>query len=175
MLAQAYFCDTAPAKYNSSISMVCSRGCQIACLIFHSHLPHHSVPSTTSIMESVEWRMPKGATCYPSPPSMWVLGSIWSFPPPWPISLPGKIFPSSSELLFMRQVPNVTDNPSSSLLFLSNFHLFNIYFWLSWISVAAHGLSLVDSSRDYSLVAVLELFHCCGFPYYRAQAVGRWA
>ena len=100
--------------------------------------------------------MPKGATCYPSPPSMWVLGSVWSFPPPWPVSLPGKIFPTLSEFLFMRQGPNVTDNPSSSLLFWSNFHLFNIYFWLSWISVAVHGLSLVASSRNYSLIALLS-------------------
>ena len=122
------------------------------------HLPHDSVPFATSILESVEWRMPKDATCYPSPPSMWVSGSVWSFPDPWPVSLPGKIFPTSSEFLFMRQGPNVTDNPSSSLLFWSNFHLFNIYFWPSWISVAAHRLTLVASSRDDSLIAVLELF-----------------
>ena len=36
------------------------------------------------------------------------------------------------------------------------FHLF-IYFWLQWVSVAAHGLSLVVASRGYSLL------RCTGF------------
>ena len=32
------------------------------------------------------------------------------------------------------------------------------YFWLCWVFVAAHRLSLVVASRDYSLIAVRGLF-----------------
>ena len=32
-----------------------------------------------------------------------------------------------------------------------------IYFWLHWVFVAAHGLSLVVASGDYSLVVVCGL------------------
>ena len=32
-----------------------------------------------------------------------------------------------------------------------------IYFWLRWVFVAAHGLSLVAASRGYSSVAVRRL------------------
>ena len=35
--------------------------------------------------------------------------------------------------------------------FLKNFYLF-IYFWLSWVFVAVHGLSLVAVSGGYSLL-----------------------
>ena len=40
-----------------------------------------------------------------------------------------------------------------------------IYFWLRWVFIAAHGLSLVVVSEDYSLVVVLKLLtamasHC---------------
>ena len=37
-----------------------------------------------------------------------------------------------------------------------NFCLF-IYFWLPWVSVTAHRLSLVAASRGYSLVVVASL------------------
>ena len=36
---------------------------------------------------------------------------------------------------------------------LGNFYLF-IYFWLSWVFLAMHGLSLVAVPGGYSLVAV---------------------
>ena len=38
------------------------------------------------------------------------------------------------------------------LFFLIFIYVF-IYFWLHWVFVAAHGLSLVVASRGYSLVA----------------------
>ena len=47
------------------------------------------------------------------------------------------------------------------LLYISNF----IYFWLYWVFVTVHGLSLAVASRSYSLVAVHRLlivgFSCC--------------
>ena len=44
--------------------------------------------------------------------------------------------------------------PSSSLLtFCLTFKLLLIYFWLCWVFIAVHRLSLVAASGGYSLVA----------------------
>ena len=63
-------------------------------------------------------------------------------------------------------------------------YFYFIYFWLHWVFVAAHGLSLVAVSEGYSslrcagLVAVASLvaewlwLHCSGFSCCRAQALG---
>ena len=45
--------------------------------------------------------------------------------------------------------------------FKINLFIFIYLFWLCWVFVAAHGLSLIVASRGYS---------CC-----RAQALGAWA
>ena len=42
-------------------------------------------------------------------------------------------------------------------LFLINLFIL-FFFWLRWVFVAAHGLSLVAASRGYSLL------RCAGFP-----------
>ena len=47
------------------------------------------------------------------------------------------------------------------------------FFWLYWVFVTAHGLSLVEVRRDYSLVAA-QLSHCGGFSCCGAQALGTW-
>ena len=47
-----------------------------------------------------------------------------------------------------------------------------IYFWLRWVFVAAHGLSLVAVSRRYSLLQRAG-FHCGGFSCCGAQALER--
>ena len=39
----------------------------------------------------------------------------------------------------------------NGIFFIVIIYLF-IYFWLRWIFIAAHGLSLVVESRDYSLL-----------------------
>ena len=36
----------------------------------------------------------------------------------------------------------------------------NIYFWLLWAFLGAHGLSLVVESRGYSLAVVCQLSSC---------------
>ena len=47
------------------------------------------------------------------------------------------------------------------------------FFWLYWVFVTVHGLSLFEVRREYSLVAV-QLSHCAGFPCCGAQALGTW-
>ena len=45
-----------------------------------------------------------------------------------------------------------------------NFYFVNfIYFWLCWVFVAAHGLSLVVASRGHSLVVVCRLLIAVAF------------
>ena len=46
-----------------------------------------------------------------------------------------------------------------------------IYFWLCWVFVIAHGLSLVAVSRAYSSCGAWAS-HCGGFACCRAQALG---
>ena len=58
------------------------------------------------------------------------------------------------------------------LRFQSHFS-FVIYFWLCWVFISAHRLSLVKVSRDYSWLQVGA--HCGGFSYCGAHALGTWA
>ena len=52
------------------------------------------------------------------------------------------------------------------------FNLFNLfYFWLCWVFIAVHGLSLVAVSGGYSSCGV-RASHCSGFSCCRAQALG---
>ena len=44
-----------------------------------------------------------------------------------------------------------------TLFFIYLFIILFIYFWLCWVFVAAHGLSLVVASRGYSSVVVHRL------------------
>ena len=45
--------------------------------------------------------------------------------------------------------------PAKSLIGIGIYiYILLIYFWLHWVFIAAHGLSLVAVSRGYSLVAV---------------------
>ena len=46
-----------------------------------------------------------------------------------------------------------------------------IYFWLRWVFVVAHGLSLVAVGRDYSSCGA-RASRCGGFSCCRAQALG---
>ena len=46
-----------------------------------------------------------------------------------------------------------------------------IYFWLRWVFVAAHGLSLVAASGGYSSLRC-TCFSLCGFSCRGAQALG---
>ena len=39
---------------------------------------------------------------------------------------------------------------SDPLSFFKNYLLLFFYFWLCWVFIAVHGLSLVAASRDYS-------------------------
>ena len=55
------------------------------------------------------------------------------------------------------------------LFFKINLFIVFIYFWLHWVFTAAHGLSLVVTSRGYSSLRRTG-FSCCG-----AQALGAWA
>ena len=50
------------------------------------------------------------------------------------------------------------------------FQLINFYFWLHWVFVAAHGLSLAVTSRGYSLS--VQTSHCGSFPCCGARARG---
>ena len=55
---------------------------------------------------------------------------------------------------------------------------FSFFFLFPWVFMAAHGLSLVATSRDYSLAVVGGLLiavasHCSGFSCHRAQALDR--
>ena len=48
------------------------------------------------------------------------------------------------------------------------------YFWLHWVFVAAHGLSLV-AMRGATLCCGAGASHCYGFSCCRARALGAWA
>ena len=48
-----------------------------------------------------------------------------------------------------------------------------IYFWLRWVLVAVHGLSLVAASEGYSSLRCAAS-HCGGFSCGRARALGAW-
>ena len=50
--------------------------------------------------------------------------------------------------------------------------LFIFLFWLHWVFIAVHELSLVAASRDYFVVAVCRLLTAVGSRC-RAQALGR--
>ena len=63
--------------------------------------------------------------------------------------------------------------PRLSYFFLLKRYLF-IYFWLRWVFVAAHGLSLVTESAQTALGCSARASLCCGFSCYRAQALGAW-
>ena len=49
-----------------------------------------------------------------------------------------------------------------------------IYFWLRWVFVAAHGLSLVGRAGA-TLYCSARASHCGGFSCCGAQALGAWA
>ena len=57
-----------------------------------------------------------------------------------------------------------------SFLFIYKF----IYFWLHWVFIAAHGLSLVVVSRDYYLLWCVASY-CSGFSCCGTWALGAWA
>ena len=57
-----------------------------------------------------------------------------------------------------------------SFLFIHLFILF-IYFWLCWVFVAAHGLSLV-ARAGATLHCGARASHCSDFSCCRAQALG---
>ena len=50
--------------------------------------------------------------------------------------------------------------------FLFNKFIYFIYFWLRWVFIAVHGLSLVVASGGYSSL------QCAGFSCCRARALG---
>ena len=58
-----------------------------------------------------------------------------------------------------------------NILFYFFINLF-IYFCLRWVSVAAHGISLVAASGGYFSARAA---HCGGFSCCRAWALGMWA
>ena len=60
--------------------------------------------------------------------------------------------------------------------FIDFFFLINlfIYFWLSWVFVAAHRLSLVVASGA-TLRCGARASHCGGFSCCGARALGAWA
>ena len=72
--------------------------------------------------------------------------------------------------------PNLTDGK----VILGDFFFFKltfknfIYFWLRWVFVAAHGLSLVVVSGA-TLYCGARASHCSGFSCCRAWALGAWA
>ena len=60
------------------------------------------------------------------------------------------------------------------LIYLSFFKKIFIYFWLHWVFVAAHGLSLVVVSGGYPSLQCTAS-HCGGFSSCGAWALGTWA
>ena len=60
-----------------------------------------------------------------------------------------------------------------SSIILKNIYLL-IYFWLCWVFVAAHGLSVVVVNGDYSSCRAWAS-HYSGSSCCRAQALGAWA
>ena len=61
-----------------------------------------------------------------------------------------------------------------SLSFFLNLFSFFIYFWLCWVFIAVHGLSLAAASRGSSLLQCTQ-HHCSGFSCCGAQALGAQA
>ena len=51
------------------------------------------------------------------------------------------------------------------------FFLINLVFWLHWVFIAAHGLSLVVASGGYSSGGV-QASHCSGFSCCGVRALG---
>ena len=58
--------------------------------------------------------------------------------------------------------------------FMLNLFFFLIYFWLCWVFIAVHGLSVVVAS-GVSLHCGAWASHCSGFSCCRAQDLGAWA
>ena len=81
--------------------------------------------------------------------------------------------------MFKEELTPILDNGflkiewNISQLIFKKINLF-IYFWLRWVFVAAHGLSLVAASRA-TLRCGVHASHCVGFSCCRAQALGVWA
>ena len=65
------------------------------------------------------------------------------------------IFSSVSHVLFLPRSPK--DFSSNPVIFLKFIFILFIYFWLHWVFVAAHGLSLFAVCRGYSS------WRCVGF------------
>ena len=68
---------------------------------------------------------------------------------------------------------------SAYILYFNEFFFFNkfilfFYFWLPWVFIAAHRLSLVEVSGGYSRCGA-RASHCCGFFCCGAWALGAWA
>ena len=57
-------------------------------------------------------------------------------------------------------------------VFFFNYSINLIYFWLHWVFVAVHGLSLVVANRDYSLLRCTGFSCCSGFSCCGARALG---
>ena len=64
-------------------------------------------------------------------------------------------------------------NAATSFEALSHCGFF-FFFWLCWVFVAAHGLSLV-AVRGATLHCGARASHCSGFSCCRARALGAWA
>ena len=62
----------------------------------------------------------------------------------------------------------------SNLIFELFFCFYLLYFWVLWVFVVAHWLSLVVASRGYSSEDVAAP-HCSGFSCCRAQGLGTGA
>ena len=60
------------------------------------------------------------------------------------------------------------------LFFFKKFIYLFIYFWLHWVFVAAHGLSLV-ATNGATLHCSVRASHCGGFSYCGARALGAQA
>ena len=54
------------------------------------------------------------------------------------------------------------------------FFLINLFFWLRWVFVAVHGLSLAVASGA-TLHCGAQASHCSGFSCCGARALGAWA
>ena len=59
----------------------------------------------------------------------------------------------------------------NNMCILTTFFLNFFYFWLHWVFIAAHGLSLVAASRA-TLCGGARASHCSGFSCCRARALG---
>ena len=68
--------------------------------------------------------------------------------------------PDDPDLIAYPPATEVAASCTCVLSYLTSSFFFSIlciYFWLCWVSMAAHRLSLVVTISDYSLVAVLGL------------------